>query len=81
MNNQTTCSTAWLGNNLDNVKILDGSFYLPAENRNADAEFTEAHITGAQRFNIDVVCSSDTDLPHMFPDPIAFADAVGDKIL
>ena len=44
MSNGTTCSTAWLDNNLGNVKILDGSFYLPAENRNADAEFTEAHI-------------------------------------
>ena len=77
MSNKTTCSTAWLDDNSGNVKILDGSFYLPAENRDADAEFADTHITGAQRFNIDVVCASDTDLPHMFPDPITFADAVG----
>ena len=77
MSNRTTCSTAWLDNNLGNVKILDGSFYLPAENRDAEAEFADAHITGARRFNIDVICASDTDLPHMFPDPITFADTVG----
>ena len=73
----TTRSTAWLANNSDKVKILDSSHYLPAEKRNAEAEFAAAHIIGAQRFNIDVVCASNTDLPHMFPDPISFADAVG----
>ena len=73
----TTRSTAWLANNSDKVKILDGSHYLPAEKRDAEAEFAAAHIIGAQRFNIDVVCASNTDLPHMFPDPISFADAVG----
>ena len=55
MSNKTTCSTAWLDDNSGNVKILDGSFYLPAENRDADAEFADAHITGARRFNIDVI--------------------------
>ena len=75
MSNGTTCSTAWLDNNLGNVKILDGAFYLTAENRNAEAEFAAAHIIGAQRFNIDVICASDTNLPHMFPAPITFADA------
>mgnify|MGYP001151962965 CR=1 FL=1 len=71
-----TVSTAWLADNLDNVKILDGSFYLPAENRDAEAEYTAAHLPGAQRFNINAVCAP-SDLPHMFPDPVDFADAVG----
>jgi len=78
MSKNIICSTSWLNENLGDVKILDSSFYLPAENRDADAEFLSSHIPGAQRFNIDLVCSSDTDLPHMFPDPITFADAVGD---
>ena len=78
MNNKIICSTSWLNDNLGDVKILDSSFYLPAENRDADSEFASLHIPGAQRFNIDVVCYSETDLPHMFPDPITFADAVGD---
>ena len=77
MNTSPTLSTDWLADNLDKVKILDGSFYLPAENRDANAEYADGHIPGAQRFNIDVVCAPGGDLPHMFPDPVAFADAVG----
>ncbi len=77
MSNPSTVSTAWLADNLAQVKVLDGSFYLPAENRDADAEYAAAHIPGAQRFNIDVVCAPDSGLPHMFPDADAFADAVG----
>ena len=66
MNKLSTISTAWLADHLgqDNIKVLDGSFYLPAEQRDADAEYAVAHIPGAQRFNID---------------PVAFADAVGAK--
>ncbi len=75
----STVSTARLADHLDqgDIKVLDGSFYLPAEQRDADAEYAAAHIPGAQRFNIDVVCAPDNDLPHMFPDAVAFADAVG----
>ncbi|MDP6253881.1 MAG: 3-mercaptopyruvate sulfurtransferase [Alphaproteobacteria bacterium] len=77
MSNPSTVSTDWLADNLEQVKILDGSFYLPAENRDADAEYVAGHIPGAQRFNIDVVCAPDSGLPHMFPEAQAFADAVG----
>jgi len=79
MDNLLTVSTAWLADHLapDNIKVLDASFYLPAEQRDADAEYAAAHIPSAQRFNIDVVCAPDNDLPHMFPEPAAFADAVG----
>ena len=79
MSNSQTISTSYLADRLDQgtIKVLDGSFYLPAENRDADAEFAAAHIPGAQRFNIDVVCAPDTASPHMFPEAKAFADAVG----
>jgi len=77
MKNPSTVSTDWLAENLEQVKILDSSFYLPAENRNADAEYMAAHIPGAQRFSIDEVCAPDSGLPHMFPEAQAFADAVG----
>ena len=77
MSNPSTVSTDWLADNLEQVKILDGSFYLPAENRDADAEYVAGHIPGAQRFNIDVVCAPDSGLPHMFPEAQTFADAVG----
>lgn len=72
-------STAWLAAHLNDgdVKVLDGSFYLPAEQRNATEEFAEAHIPGAQFFDIDLISDRSIDLPHMFPDEATFAAAVG----
>ena len=32
-----------------NVVIVDGSWYLPAQNRDAEAEFLAGHIPGAVR--------------------------------
>lgn len=82
MSNEVTgalVSTDWLGERLgdDTVKVLDGSFYLPAEKRDAKAEFAAAHIPGAQFFDIDEVSDKSSDLPHMFPDEATFAAAVG----
>lgn len=58
------------------ICILDASWYLPAENRDAHAEFEQGHIPGASFFDIDAVSAHDTDLPHMLPDEAAFAAAV-----
>jgi thiosulfate/3-mercaptopyruvate sulfurtransferase len=77
MTKAPTVSTEWLAEHLEQAKVLDGSFYLPAEKRDAEAEFAGAHIPSAQRFDIDVVCAPGGDPPHMFPDGKAFADAVG----
>lgn len=72
-------STEWLAANLGspNVVVLDGSFFLPAQNRDAQAEYRQAHIPGALFFDIDAVADHNTDLPHMLPNPEEFADAVG----
>ncbi|MFP6746433.1 MAG: sulfurtransferase, partial [Alphaproteobacteria bacterium] len=66
MTKAPTVSTEWLAEHLEQAKVLDGSFYLPAEKRDAEAEFAGAHIPSAQRFNIDVVCAPGGDPPHMF---------------
>jgi len=72
-------STQWLADNLgrDDVRVVDGSFYLPAEQRNAAAEFEARHIPGAVFFDIDQVCDKTSSLPHMFPSAAEFAEAVG----
>lgn len=58
----------WLHDNLDQVVVLDASFYLPTMAKNADAEFAKAHIPSAMRWDIDKIASaSPTDLPHMMP--------------
>ena len=59
------------------IVILDGSYYLPAAKRDADAEYREAHIPGAIRFDIDVVKDKTSPLPHMLPEADEFAAAVG----
>ena len=62
-------STAWLTEHLGDpdLRILDGSWYLPTENRDARAEFEAAHIPGARFFDIDDVSDHRSALPHMVP--------------
>ena len=58
------------------IKLLDGTFYLPTENKDAAALFAQQHIPGAQFFDIDTI-STPSDLPHTAPSPEIFAEAVG----
>ena len=72
-------STEWLAAQLANkdVVIVDGSYYLPAQKRDAKAEYIAAHIPGAVFFDIDEVADDSTDLPHMLPGPDQFGQAAG----
>lgn len=65
----TLVSTDWLADNLGapDLRILDGTWYLPTLARDAKAEFAEAHIPGARFFDTDDVSDSNSDLPHMAP--------------
>jgi len=58
------------------VRIIDCSWYLPTQQRNAHEEFLAQHIPGAQFFDIDAVCDTASDLPHMLPSETDFASAV-----
>lgn len=71
-------STEWLAAHLDDplVRPVDGSFYLPAHKRDADAEYLAGHIPGAARFDVDKIADHATDLPHMLPSPESFAKTV-----
>lgn len=57
--------------------LLEATWYLPAETRDAQAEYCTAHLPGAAFFDIDRVADRSSDLPHMLPGPAAFAQAVG----
>ncbi len=72
-------SADWLQQRLGDpdIRILDASFYLPAQNRDADAEYAAGHIPGAIRFDHDRIADHSTSLPHMVPEPDAFAQEVG----
>ena len=72
-------STEWLKHHLGDpkVKIVDASWYLPAQKRDAKAEFLAGHIPGAVFFDIDAIADHSTDLPHMLPDEESFSKAAG----
>lgn len=72
-------STEWLAQRLGaaDTVIVDGSFYLPALQRDARAEYLEGHIPGAVLFDIDAIADHSTTLPHMLPDAGQFARDVG----
>ncbi len=66
---KTLVSTEWLAAHIKDpdLRILDGSWYLPQQGRNAKAEYDEAHIPGARFFDIDDISDRRSDLPHMAP--------------
>ncbi len=76
---QPFVSAAWLQEHLNDpsIVIVDGSWYLPTQNRDPQAEYLAGHIPGAARFDIDEVRDVSSPLPHMVPSPEEFAKAVG----
>ncbi|MFP4303318.1 MAG: 3-mercaptopyruvate sulfurtransferase [Rhodosalinus sp.] len=62
-------STDWLAAHLDDpdLRVIDGSWYLPAMGRDARAEYEASHIPGARYFDIDEIADARSDLPHMAP--------------
>lgn len=72
-------SAEWLAARLDSpdLVILDATFFLPNQGRNARDEYLHAHIPGAHFFDIDVVADHTTDLPHMLPTESDFSTAAG----
>lgn len=73
-------STDWLAQELGaaDLVIFDASWYMPAERRDARAEFARAHIPGARFFDIDAIADLDSALPHMVPTAARFERLVGE---
>lgn len=66
---KTLVSTEWLAAHLKDpdLRILDGSWHMPASGRDAEAEYSAAHIPGARFFDIEDISDHRSDLPHMMP--------------
>jgi thiosulfate/3-mercaptopyruvate sulfurtransferase len=66
---KTLVSTDWLAAHLKDpdLRLLDGSWYLPDAGRDPKAEYDAAHIPGARFFDIDEISDQRSDLPHMVP--------------
>jgi thiosulfate/3-mercaptopyruvate sulfurtransferase len=71
----TLVSTEWLQAHLDapGIRIVDASWYLPSDGRNAAREYESAHIPGAVFFDLDASSDHSTSLPHMLPTAPEFA--------
>lgn len=59
------------------LSIVDASWYLPAQKRDARAEYDAAHIPGAVFFDQDLVADPDSGLPHTLPSASLFARHAG----
>ncbi len=72
-------STEWLATHLNDpgLSVVDGSWYLPAQGRNAKAEFEAGHIPRAVFFDHDTVVQPGSSLPHTLPSPEVFATFAG----
>ena len=71
-------STEWLAQNLgqSDLAIVDCSFHMPADGRDARAEFAAGHIPGARFLDIDEVADKGHGAPHMLPSAEAFGAAM-----
>ncbi|WP_101067064.1 3-mercaptopyruvate sulfurtransferase [Roseovarius salinarum] len=71
---KTLVSTDWLAAHLKDpdLRVLDGSWHMPQEGRDARADYEAAHIPGARFFDIDEISDHRSELPHMAPPPEKF---------
>ncbi|MGV1014564.1 MAG: 3-mercaptopyruvate sulfurtransferase [Methyloceanibacter sp.] len=53
--------------------IIDATWHMPGEGKDARAEYLEEHIPGALFFDIDEIADTKSPLPHMLPPPEKFS--------
>ena len=72
-------STEWLAAELGKpgLMVFDTTKYLPNEPFDGKAKFAEAHVPGADYFDIDLVADPDATLPHMIPSAARFEKLMG----
>ena len=73
-------STDWLDAHLDDpaIRVVETTWYLPADGRSGRAEYESGHIRGAAFWDIDGIADPDDPRPHMAPSPARFAARMGE---
>lgn len=68
-------SPAWLAERIDapDIRVIDATWFMPNDPRDAKALYAERRIPGAIFFDIDEIADTSVDLPHMLPSPEKFA--------
>ncbi len=72
-------TTDWLAGEIGkpNLVVVDSSYYLPTQKRDARGEYIAGHIPGAVFFDLNAIADHSTELPHMLPGPNQFGEAAG----
>jgi len=72
-------TTAWLAEHMDHpgLRIVDASYFVPGGVGPARDQYHEAHIPGAQFFDVNDVADANNPKEHAFPSPAIFAQKVG----
>ena len=75
---QSLVSTEWLAQQLGaaDLVVFDASWYMPADQRNAQTLYRAAHLPGARVVDIDRIADTDSRLPHMAPTAARFEHLV-----
>jgi thiosulfate/3-mercaptopyruvate sulfurtransferase len=74
-NPHSLVSTVWLDDNLaqPDLRVIDATYYLPMQGKDARADYLAQHIPGAIFFPIDEIADTSSSLPHMLPPPEKFS--------
>lgn len=75
MANDPMVSTEWLAEHLNapGIRVVDATWFMPGDARDAKALYAESRIPGAVFFDIDDIADTESPLPHMLPSPEKFA--------
>ncbi|KAJ8900792.1 hypothetical protein NDN08_000092 [Rhodosorus marinus] len=76
VNGRALVSAAWLNENRSSVGVVDSTWHLPHENRDAAKEHRTKRIPGSIFFDIDKVANLETGLPHMLPSAEFFRESL-----
>ena len=69
IDNNNIVSVEWLKAHIDDndLRIFDATSHIPTTGRDANVEFVDGHIPGAQRFDLGVIADPDAALPNTVP--------------
>ncbi|MDN3565178.1 sulfurtransferase [Paeniroseomonas aquatica] len=76
---QDLVSTEWLAAELGkpDLMVFDTTKYLPNEPHDGKAKYAQAHVPGADYFDIDLIADPEAALPHMIPSAARFEKLMG----
>jgi len=75
---QSLVGTEWLAqqHGAPDLVLFDASWYMPGDQRNAQALYRATHLPGARFFDIDRIADTESTLPHMAPTAARFEHLV-----